>query len=261
VQAHQNGTDHVASPANAAAFGGVQLSAATVDLHNGDATPATNQLAPPTGVLALDSGHVAGATGEAAFGGDQVAFGNSSEADAGVVTNGSNGGVTQTLLSSLLNVLTDNTSPTAGAVPNVPVLDSAHVTDSTIVDGSGAANGADTSSVPPTTPANERAVAPVTITSSPPAASSTLASATFGASGNESFAFHPNLGSETAQNTGGAANELAHNNVQIAGPALASIAPEFHQEFAFDAIHQDDTHLAANLDQLHQMAASSTLLH
>ena len=79
--------------------------------------------------------------------------------------------------------------------------------------------------------------------------------------GNDSFAFHPNLGSDTAQNTDAHTSELAHNNVQISGPALASTAPEFHQEFAFDAIHQDDAHLAATVDQFHQMAAGSVLLH
>jgi hypothetical protein len=141
------------------------------------------------------------------------------------------------------------------------VLGAEHPTDSSIVDGSGAANGTDTSSVLPTAPTNEHVTAPAAVTSPPPAASPTLASATFGASGNDNFAFHPNLGSGTAQNSGGATNELAHNNVQIAGPALASTALEFHQEFAFDAFHQDDTHLAATLDQLHQMTANSTLLH
>jgi len=146
-------------------------------------------------------------------------------------------------------------------VPNVPVLDSAHVTDSTIVDGSGAANGADTSSAPPNAPANEHAVAPAAVTSPPPAASSTLASATFGASDNDSFTFHPSLGSETAQNTAAHNTELAHSSVQAGAPALASTALEFHQELAFDAIHQDDTHLAATVDQFHQMAANSTLLH
>ncbi len=261
ASASQNGTDNAPGTVNAAAFGGDQSSTVTSDVHNGsNATPATNELAPPTGVLAPDSGQVAGATGEAAFGSDQAAVGNSGEADAGALTNGSNGGVTtQTLLSSLLNVLTNNTSPTAGVAPNAPVLGSEHVTDSTIVDGSDAANGADTSSAPPTTPANEHAVAPASITSPPPAELSTLTSATFGASSNDSFAFHPNLGGDTAQNT--PAIELAHSNVQASAPAPASIAPEFHQEFAFDAIHQDDTHLAATVDQFHQMAANSTLLH
>ena len=48
---------------------------------------------------------------------------------------------------------------------------------------------------------------------------------------------------------------------QISGPALGSTAPEFHQEFAFDAIHQDLANLAATVDQFHQMASNSTLLH
>ena len=89
----------------------------------------------------------------------------------------------------------------------------------------------------------------------------TLASTSLGAMGNDSFSFHPNLGGDTAQNTDAHASEIAHNNVQISGPALASTAPEFHQEFAFDAIHQDATNLSATVDQFHQMASNSTLLH
>jgi hypothetical protein len=260
--ANQNETAHAAGATNEAAFGGNQDSAAGVNLHNGgDATPATNELAPPTGVLALDSGQVGGATGEAGFGGEQAAAGNSSEADGAVLTNVTNGGLTQTLLSSLLNVLTDNTSPTAAVAPNAPVLDSEHPTDSTIVDGSGAANGADTSSTPPTTPSNEHAVAPATVTAPAPTTSPTLASASFGGLGNDSFTFHPSLGGDTAQNSGTQTNELAHGSIQVASPALASTALEFHAEFALNAIHQDDTHLAATVDQFHQMAANSTLLH
>jgi hypothetical protein len=81
----------------------------------------------------------------------------------------------------------------------------------------------------------------------------------FGA-GNDSFTFHPNLGNET-QNTGAQNTEPAHGIIQGAVQALASIVPEFHQEFAFDAIHQDPANLAATVDQFHQMASNSTLLH
>jgi len=248
ASASQNETAHVANPVNEVGFGSDQSSAVTSDIHNGsDATPATNELARATGVLALDSGQLAGATGEAAFGGDRAATGNSSEGDAGALTNGLTGGFNQTLLSSLLNVLTDNTSSIAAVAPNTPV------------DGSGTPGNEAAHSTVQMVPTNE--IASSSATSPAPTASPTLASASFGGSGNDSFTFHPNLGGDTAQNTGGAANELAHNNVQIAGSTLASIVPEIHQEFAFNAIHQDDTHLAANLDQLHQMAASSTLLH
>jgi hypothetical protein len=262
TSASQNGADNAPGPVNVAAFGGDQSSAATSDSSNGsDASPATNALAPATGVLALDSGQLAGALGEAS-GGDQAAAGNPSEADAGALTNGSSGGFNPTtLLSSLLNVLTDNTSPIAGVAPNAPVLDSEHLTDSTFVDGSGAANSEVTSSTPPTAPANEHAEAPATVTSPAPATSPTPASVSLAGLGNDSFAFHPNLGSDTAQNTGGGTNELAHNTIQISGPALASTAPEFHVEFAFDAIHQDVANIAATVDQFHQMAANSTLLH
>ena len=114
----------------------------------------------------------------------------------------------------------------------------------------------------PTAPTNnEHTVAPATVTPPAPATSPTLASASFGGMGNDNFAFHPNLGSDTAQNTDAHTSELAHNNVQISGPALASTAPEFHQEFAFDAIHQDAVNLSAAVDQFHQMASNSTLLH
>ena len=93
------------------------------------------------------------------------------------------------------------------------------------------------------------------------AQSPTVASATFGILGNDSFAFHPNLGSDSAQNTDVPTNELAHASVQVGGPAFGSTALEFHAEFALDVIHQDDTHLAATVDQFHQVAANSTLLH
>jgi probable HAF family extracellular repeat protein len=258
ASASQNETAHVANPVNEAGFGSDQSSAVTSDIHNGsDATPATNTLAPATAVLAPDSGQFTGALGEA-FGGDQAATGNSSEADAAALTNGLSGGVNQTLLSSLLNVLTNNTSSIAAVAPNTPVLDSEHVTNS-IVDGSGAPGDEAAHSTVQMVSTNE--IASSSATSPAPTASPTVASATFGASGDDNFAFHPNLGSDTAQNTGGATNELAHNNVQIAGPAPASTVPEFHQEFAFDAVHHDDAQLALTLDQLHQMAASSTLLH
>ncbi len=288
LPAAQNGTDHVAGPVNEIAFGGDQSSAVTSDSLNGSgATPATNELAPATGALALDSGQFAGASGAAGFGGDQAAAGNSSEADGAVLTNVTNGGFNPSPLSSLLHVLTGGDAgatidtggtvdelsagtiqisdgkltPVAVIAPGTPVLDAEHPTDSSIVDGSGAANGTDTSSALPTAPTNEHVAAPETVTAPPPATSPTPASASLGGMGNDNFAFHPNLGGDTAQNSGGATNELAHNNVQIAGPALASTALEFHQEFAFDAIHQDAANLSAAVDQFHQMASNSTLLH
>ena len=174
------------------------------------------------------------------------------------MTNGANGGFTQSLLSSLLNVPTDNISPIAAATPNTPVLDGAHVTNSTFVNGAGAA-GNETAHSVQAVPTNELAAS--SATSPTLAASPTVASVSFAGLGNDSFAFHPNLGSDTAQNTGAPVNELAHNNIQVSGPALGSTAPEFHAEFALDVIHQDDTHLAATVDQFHQMASNSTLLH
>jgi hypothetical protein len=181
-------------------------------------------------------------------GGDQSAVGNSSEADAGTLTNVANGGFAQSLLSSLLNVLTENISSIAAVAPNTPVLNSANVTNSTIVDGSGAAG-------------NETAHSMVQAIPTSDLASPTPASVSFAGLSNDSFAFHPNLGSDTVQNTGASASELAHNNIQVSGPALGSTTPEFHAEFALNAIHQDDTHLAAAVDQFHQMTSNSTLLH
>jgi hypothetical protein len=263
ASAHQNAPDPAASPANEAGFGGDQ-SSVNVSPHDGDAAPLTNQLAPPA---ALGGDQPSDSAIETAFGighagVDPVAGtanGNVTEADAGAAI--TNTGSTQTLLSSLLNVLTDNTSPIAIVASGTPVLDSEHLTDSTIVDGSGAANSEAAPSAPPTAPANEHVEAPAAVTSPPPAMSPTPASVSFAGLGSDSFAFHPNLGSDTAQNTGAPASELAHNNIQVSGPALGSTAPEFHAEFALDVIHQDDSHLAATVDQFHQMAANSTLLH
>jgi len=96
---------------------------------------------------------------------------------------------------------------------------------------------------------------------SAPGTPPTLAENSFGASGNDSFTFHPNLGDETAYSIGVQTTELSHSNGQVAAPALAPIAPEFHQEFAFDAIHQDAASIGAIVDQFHQMATNSTLLH
>ena len=247
--ASQNGTDHAAGLVNEAAFGGNQL--ATLDMNNGgDAVPVSNDLAPAPGAHAPGSGLLAGATSDAAFGGDQAGVSPASEADAGALASGMHGGSTQSLLSSLLNVLTGDdtfasfaTSASGGDHGTAPAI------------GSGAANSEVTLSALQTAPTNEHVMAPA-LASSP-----TLASATFGTSGNDNFAFHPSLGNDTSHSAGAPANELAHGSVQVGGPALGSTAPEFHAEFALNLIHQDETHLTATVDQFHQMAANSTLLH
>jgi hypothetical protein len=79
--------------------------------------------------------------------------------------------------------------------------------------------------------------------------------------GNDNFAFHRSLGSDMSPSRGAPTNELAHVSVQVRGPAHGSTAPEVHAEFALDVIHQDDSHVAATVDQFHQMVANSTLLH
>jgi hypothetical protein len=245
-------TDHATGPANEAGFLSDQGAAATATSQDSVASPA-NQLAHADNTVTAPppTAHTLGNSDLAAFGSDDAAVPASGPAAGGVHS----GAVT--IEASIV------TSPisTAIVLPGTPVLESEHPTDSTIVDGSGAAHDEVAPPTAPTAPGNEHTVAPATVTAPPPAASPTLASASLGGSGNDSFAFHPSLGSNTAQTTDAHTSELAHNNVQIAGPALAAIAPEFHQEFAFDAIHQDVATLTATVDQFHQMAASSTLLH
>jgi hypothetical protein len=109
-------------------------------------------------------------------------------------------------------------------------------------------------------PGNEHVAAPAQI-APPPAASPTVASASFGTMGNDSFAFHANLGSNGPQNSLSHVNELAHDNTQLAAPSPAAATPDVHQEFAFDVVHQDIVALTATVDQFHQMASNSTLLH
>jgi hypothetical protein len=252
--ANQNGTDHAASPANEAGFLGNQDAAAASTSHDDAAAPPANQLA-----LAGDTVTAPPSVTSALGSSDLVAFDNDHLA---VPTAGpAPGSVHSDAATMTLSVVT---SPIAVVAPDTPVLDK-HLTDWTIVDGSDPAHththGEVATPPIPTAPANEHVVAPTLATPPTPAPSPTLASASFGGLGNDSFAFHPTLGGDTAQTTDAHANELAHNAVQIGGPALSSIAPEFHQEFAFDAIHQDAAAIAATVDQFHQMAASSTLLH
>ena len=274
ASAHQNGTDHAAGPANEAGFGGDQSSVLTLDMNSGgDAAPMTNELAPASGAHALGGVALASAMSSAAFGGDNAVVSSAAgEADAGTLTNALHGGLAQSLLSSLLNVLTGGEQGAGaiqvsdGVTPVALVLGSKHLTDLMIVDGSGVVHDEVAPPTAPTAPTNnEHTVAPALVTSPPPAPAPasppTLASASFGTMGNDSFAFHASLGSDTAQNTDAHTSELAHNNIQISGPALASTAPEFHQDFGFDAIHQDAVNLSAAVDQFHQMASNSTLLH
>jgi hypothetical protein len=117
--------------------------------------------------------------------------------------------------------------------------------------------GSDHTAVPADTSGSGNDHAVTSAPGTPP----TLSTGSFGASGNDSFTFHPNLGNDTGHNTGAQTTELAYGNIQGAAPALAPIAPEFHQEFAFDAIHQDAASIGAIVDQFHQMATNTTLLH
>jgi hypothetical protein len=233
-------TDHATSLSNLFGFGGDQDSVPAATWHD-------NELAVSGDQLALGDKSVIAPPGAPALGGvpagssfvNGVADGGVGETGAGATNDGSS----QSLLSSLLKTLTDGTAPSIDL-------------------GSGHGQTAIAPAPAPltTAPSNEHATAPTQVTSLP-AASPTIASASFGTMGNDSFAFHASLGSDAAQNAGAQTSELAHNNIQVSGPALASIVPEFHQEFAFDAIHQDAATLAATVDQFHQMAANSTLLH
>ena len=190
--ANQNGTDPAAGPANEAAFGG-------------DAAPVTNELAPASGAHALGGVALASAISDATFGGDNGAVSPATgEADAGALTNALHGGLGQSLLSSLLKVLTGGEQDTGaiqvsdGGIPGEPVLDSKHLTNSMTVDGQDVANNEAGHSTVQMVPANEAGHSTVQMVSAnehvlalSSAASPTLASATFGALGNDSFAFHP----------------------------------------------------------------------
>jgi hypothetical protein len=256
ASASQNGTDHAVGPASEAGLGGDQGSAAAATAPDGAAASPVNQLAlagdtvtaPPSATSAL------GGSDLAAFGSDHVAV-----PPAGPVPG-------STLSAGAIEVSTVTSPiPIAVELPGTPELDREHLTDWTIVNGSD--NAAHDEGAPPTVPTastnNEHTALPALATppAPAPATSPTLASASLSGLGNDSFAFHSNLGSDTAQNTDAHTSELAHSNLQIAGPALAAIVPEFHQEFAFDAIHQDAANLSAAVDQFHQMASNSTLLH
>ena len=175
----QNGTDHAASPANEAGFGGDQDSAAAVTAQDGAAAQPANQLAfggdtitaPPSATSALDSSDLA------AFDNDHVAVPTAGPVSGSV----HNGAVTISIAAS----------PIAVVAAGTPVLESEHLTNSTIVDGSGAAHDEVAPPTAPAAPGNEHTAAPATVTAPPPAASPTLGSASLGGSGNDSFAFHP----------------------------------------------------------------------
>ena len=244
-------TDHATtSPSSPSGFGGNQNS--TPGASTSEATSHDNELAAPADQHALGGKPVIASLGAPALGGGHadgsfvngVAGVGAGEVGAATLTNV--GVSTQSLLSSLLKTLTGGTDGTAPSID----LDSGH----------GQGQAALAPALATTAPANEHTIASAHITSLP-AAPPTAASASFQIVGNDSFAFHANLGGNPAQNTDAHTGEIAHNNGQISGPTLASTAPEFHQEFAFDAIHQDIANLAATVDQFHQMASNSTLLH
>ena len=85
AQAHQNGTDHAAGPANEGGLGGDQSSVLTLDMNSsGDPAPATSALAPAPGAHVLGGGALASAMSNAAFGGDVAVVSSAAgEASAG----------------------------------------------------------------------------------------------------------------------------------------------------------------------------------
>jgi hypothetical protein len=242
-------SDHdIAAPVNMSVAGGEQVIAPPVKTSGLD----EHTISAPINTPVLGAVHaivppVTGAAGNASS--FLSAAGTDGDQGLSLDTDGLHGGVTQSLLTSLLNELTGSKQDTV----SLQLFDSKLLTDSTIVDASSATHSEAAHSMVQMVPTNEYAPASAT--------SPTLASATFGTLGNDNFAFHQNLGSEPAQNAGAQTNELAHNNIQVGGPALGSTAPELHAEFALDVVHVDDTHVSATVDQFHQMAANSTLLH
>ena len=95
----------------------------------------------------------------------------------------------------------------------------------------------------------------------------TLAAATFGGLGHDSFVFQSNLGTETNQNFEAHAANFGHTSGQT-GPSptgLLSTGPsaaDAHLEVSFDPGHHDAIDLSTTaIDQFHQMVASVAHLH
>ena len=206
--ANQNGTGHAAGPVNEAGFLGNQDAATTATSHDAAAAPPANQLAlagdpvtaPPSATFAHGSGDLV------AFDNDDLAGPTAGPAPGSV----HNGEVTMTV--------TAVASPITVVATGSPVLNSEHLTDfddrrrigrcpqrGRASDG---ANGARQRAHRGAGDRHGAAARPL----------ATLASASLGGSGNDSFAFHPNLGSDAAQNMDAHTSELAHNSVQSAAP-------------------------------------------
>jgi hypothetical protein len=95
----------------------------------------------------------------------------------------------------------------------------------------------------------------------------TLAAATFGGLGHDSFVFQSNLGTETNQNFEAHAANFGHTSGQTgplpAGPlSTGPNAADAHLEVSFDPGHHDAIDLSTTaIDQFHQMVASVAHLH
>jgi hypothetical protein len=90
----------------------------------------------------------------------------------------------------------------------------------------------------------------------------TLAAATFGGFGHDSFVFQPNLGTETSQNFEAHAANFEHTSGQAGPLATGPSASDAHLEVLFDPGHQDAMDLSTTaINQFHQMVASVAHLH
>ena len=90
----------------------------------------------------------------------------------------------------------------------------------------------------------------------------TLAAATFGGFGHDSFVFQPNLGTETNQNFDAHAANVGHTSGQTGPLSTGLSAADAHLEVSFDPGHHDAIDLSTTaIDQFHQMVAGVAHLH
>jgi hypothetical protein len=90
----------------------------------------------------------------------------------------------------------------------------------------------------------------------------TVATATFGAHGNDNLVFQSNLGGGTTQNVDAHPSDLEHGNGQAGPRAFAPVAHDVTPDIMFDPGHfdiADPTKTA--IDQFHQLVANAAHLH
>jgi hypothetical protein len=95
-----------------------------------------------------------------------------------------------------------------------------------------------------------------------PSNAPTLASATFGGLGNDSFVFQTNLGNDRNEKSDAHPNDFGHGNGQTGPQTSAPDAHGSHTEIMFDPVHYDVADLTKMaMDQFHQLVANATHLH